>query len=89
MKAYEFLESHGWCRGTFAKTAAGEICGIFDPMATQFCASGAIYKVYNDLAAAQYAKVYGVLTDRAIHAFNDDPATTKADVVKLLRDADV
>lgn len=101
MKAYEFLEQKDWCQACFARDGAGQ---PIDPSSTgvaAVCAVGAIKACYhdNDKARRLAKKVSNLLGIRGRRAsllgwtplalYNDAHGRTKAEVVELLKKADV
>jgi hypothetical protein len=96
MKAYELIEQNGWCQGEAARNDEGRYVATLSDSATQFCALGAIYRVYGNCQAdkmyKEFAKAMNFLdTDYSseIVRWNDTQGRTKEEVVEALRRADV
>ncbi len=97
MKAWQLIEK-GWTQGASARDSYG--IGVYsgDPDAICWCAIGALAAVYGDSQDEYdqaFRRVVGVLTDRlgcvypVIMQWNDAPGRTQAEVVALLKEADV
>lgn len=89
-KAADFIESTGWSQGTFARDEEGRRTDMWGEHAKCFCVSGAIQRIegrsrwgaWNAFDAYCRKKGYRHMAD-----FNDDPKTTKTDVIKALHRA--
>ena len=82
MKAWQLLEKSGWCRGYTQKVGSdGKI---------SFCLLGAVQEVYG-LKVGVYAvqKLRTTLGTLFLASWNDRPGRTKAEVVDLLKKANV
>lgn len=93
LQAADVLRKHGWCRGDYARTAAGDYSDELSPAAAQFCAVGALWSAAGsrdkddlvELAYDHVAEVGGV----GLITFNDAVAKNKEEVIALfLRAAD-
>lgn len=83
------IENKGWTQYAFARDAGNEPRGTTDPRASCFCTLGAVYRAADDLNADDLAP-RAILRHLAVQSgyggipsFNDDPMTTKADVLSL------
>lgn len=79
------LVARGWTQGASARNAAGEICGVLSPQATQFCASGACFKVAfdRDFDATEAAGAVVELgrRGRSVFSWQDRPGRTQEEVL--------
>lgn len=78
----------GWTKGAYARDATGVSVNERSPKAVAWCASGAIRSVIrNDVAHAARLALESVVDYQGSWAplvgFNDDEATTQADVLAL------
>ncbi len=97
MKAYELLESTGWCQGTYARDANGEAVHAMDEEACSYCILGAIWKTYgygdaSDLVRRILSKGKGKRRGhsiRSIAEWQDAQERTKEEVIAALKAADV
>lgn len=90
--------AQGWCQGTEAITQAGTPCEADDPKAVAFCIFGAVLaQLHPDAPTSEATKVLDLFaqfvpSDRDallglgadVVGFNDDPATTQADMLALV-----
>ena len=76
-----------WIKGSYAQTLTGRTIGPCQPLAACFCSVGAILRAANELRTLPIAgleTIGGFIpTNQTLHWFNDDPATTHADVLAL------
>ena len=90
-RAWKLLEDpKRWTRGVFARDEAGKKVQSTDESAVCFCVMGAISRVYGTDRSRLWEKV--VLSrpyTLSIPEWNDDPGTTHAEVVGLLKELDV
>ena len=93
MKAWQLLKEKGWCRGTYARNGNGTPVHWTSEFAVSFCAIGAITKVSRSGTRASFKQnVVELLLpkgQRNLGAWNDDPKRTKAEVIALLKKANV
>lgn len=78
--------ARGWTRGCLARDAEGKEVDPVSAQATCWCAIGAIDSVTGNENNASHGAVTvldSALEGREIADFNDDPATTQADVLAL------
>jgi hypothetical protein len=92
MKIHQLLKSKkNWTKGFAAKNKRG--CPVFarDKSAVRFCLAGAACKCYRNMQT--YAEVLVqidlALGGQPIPAFNDDPKTTHADVLRLAKELNI
>jgi hypothetical protein len=93
-----------WCQESPAKDAHGKKLEAFDPEAVQWCALGAIQKVYpawqwpetmdrvlGALCVSEKALACMTNTDKAcsLMEWNDDPRTTFQEIKSILLSADI
>lgn len=96
MKAYELLNKpEKWTRGALGRWPNGEPCWATNDDTVCWCALGAIERCYGfgttltHLNRGRVAKVVRELGYADVGSWNDDPATTYEDVVKLLKELDI
>lgn len=98
MKVKELLaDPKAWTKKASARDAIGRAVDVDSPTACAFCLTGAIRRCYDNTKERSdaYVKIRGVLREKAgwdygvVVMFNDDQATTHADVMKVLEQADV
>lgn len=86
----KIAEPERWTKGTFSRNAEGEPCAVdWGPAAVCWCALGAInattnkmHQLYELKSAAKDALALAVSPSHdSVAYFNDDPATTHADVL--------
>lgn len=90
--ARAFVEA-GWARGEWALDRDGEKVLVHEDAAVRFCVAGALRRAGWELAVSR--RTQGVAEDLlgdVLHSdrlgdFNDDPATTQADVLALFDQA--
>ena len=77
----------GWCQGSSAQNDANEALQVYSPAATQWCIVGAVNSSSPDnmgtwlLALEVLRSVNHIDPIRGIVHWNDDPKTTKRDVL--------
>jgi len=92
MKAYKLLEKpEHWTTGQFARDAEGRGCHSHSTRAVSWCARGAIEKCYKDLTVfPALERLWEAIGARVgIINWNDDPKRTHAQVVAMLKKANV
>jgi hypothetical protein len=88
----------GWTRGADARTARGQIVVVHDPRAARFCSVGALRRAARRVDGARVTEIYlralnlvkgcaSVEPFFDLSSFNDDPTTTKGDVIKAFEGA--
>ena len=80
----------GHCKGAYARDASGNAVDSDHPLAVCWCLLGAIGEDVRptiNTGRAAYAAVRRLTDVRGSTGFNDDPATTSADVIALLERA--
>jgi hypothetical protein len=90
MKAWELILRNGWCQGTGARDCDGQSVPYYGPSAVCFCAAGAMMRVYG--CFGKYMELYELLTKSLsciVSVWNDDPATTKEQVIAKLKELDI
>lgn len=83
--------ARGWTQGAFARNQKGSSVAEANPSAICFCALGAIYAdrrapyslAFDALSRAVESPKANVPPHCVVGYFNDDPATTQADVLAL------
>lgn len=87
LKAAKALLQCGWTQGVGARTSAGVAVGSHNPLATRFCALGALARTTP--SHAHYCTVRNVLEQHlppgtpGVMSYNDVPTTTYADILAL------
>lgn len=91
MKVKELLTDESkWTKGVYARTAEGHRADSSKPEAVVFCLLGAIHRCYSHLGKHEVVKrVEKELSGRSPCNWNDDPATTFADVRSLIEKLDI
>lgn len=84
MKAWELLETSGWCQGVSIRERSDRTLA--------YCAMAAIFESYSGHTALRN-QALALLQSRVprggITLWNDDPSRTKEEVVALLKELDV
>lgn len=79
-----------WTRGTRARDKNKKPCEPKDTIAESFCLMGAIQRCYSyDEYFDALDEVELAIDDNRIGAFNDDPPTTHADILRVVREAGI
>lgn len=82
------LSRETWIKKLFAKTANGEATDPCNPEACQFCVAGFIAQRFpNIVERVNMRKRFDELASGCIIGFNDHPARSWEDIVKLFTDA--
>lgn len=90
MKAWELLETSGWCQGAEARSFGGKAVSAEANVAASFCLVGAVIHTYGERAARPIiVKLWSVVRTFSPAEWNDDPSRTKEEVVALLRELNV
>lgn len=93
LRAAADLVENGWTQGQFACRADGTPVDWHRPDAARFCATAAMSRVvaHSHDKAHVYREAYAAILRhvdaQTVSAWNDDQATTQADVVAVLRAA--
>jgi len=88
----ELIESpNRWTQRASARTILGDPCDPNHPDAVSFCLIGAVQHVYPDYASRSdaYTKLAPVVGIGAISAFNDNPKRTHAEILDVVRKANI
>jgi hypothetical protein len=87
---YELLESpERWTKLYTAVDVTGEPIYCESDKACKFCLLGAIIRVYSGNKAHIIGQLQNYLEVGSIALFNDDPKTTHADVLALVKEAGI
>lgn len=92
MKAFDFLNEHGWCQFDLARDNEGKLCNCVINKAVEYCALGVLLVVYKSKYIIPYDKVNELsknLHGKPLMIYNDDPATKKEDILELFKRAEV
>jgi hypothetical protein len=94
MKAYELIPTPDkWCQGYDAMDEDGNETAWDDPDAARLCMLAAICRVYPPKTEGYYQALKklcnGPIRWLVIQNFNDNPHTSHADVLRLLKTNDV
>lgn len=97
MNPAQFLEltkevvQKGWTKNYFARNADQDPVPITHPYATCFCLVGALRRVSNvrmvEIPIEAQLALQRVVGRQSIPDFNDDPETTKEDVINAIEEA--
>lgn len=82
----DFLASHEWTQGAFARRADGEMTTSHDRRAKSFCALGAVFAVCGNDAREVHLAMRDVIGG-PISVFNDMPNRTKEQVLAKFDEA--
>ena len=87
---YELLATPDrWTKGYWARTENGAETSPRDPNAVCWCLSGAVTKCYEDDRISEiWLRLRSKLGKNPV-TFNDDPATTHEDVLRVLKELDI
>jgi hypothetical protein len=81
LRAARARVEQGWTRGGCAVDRNGDPVGATNDTAVCWCAFGAIMATDLGVAGADAVAAFGRVISGNIVAFNDDPSTTKEDVL--------
>jgi hypothetical protein len=90
----EILRTNGWAKGYFARDEDGIAVECYDPLATCFCATGAMARgTENDNESQGWALTLSyrfgrmnIRDGRFLIEFNDNVADTKEEVMEAMED---
>ena len=90
----DLFETKGWCRGAYAQDKDGVLVSEFSEKADSFCLSGAMRRIVNDhiLIQDMTCEIVRYLQSKEkyfhnIVEYNDYKATSKADIIAVLKGA--
>ena len=85
-----FTDESKWTKGYYARNENGNPVAWQSPNATCWCFTGAILKCYPaNEADLVMGKVYNMIRDKFIFAFNDNPETKFADIRRVIEKLDI
>ncbi len=87
MKVQELLTRETWIQGDFARNKDGKVTHELDDDAVCFCLWGALTKCYGDEAGKVRDRIYPLIGQWAVFAWND--SVTWEDVEKLIKELDI
>ena len=89
LQGAEFLRTHDWTQGAYARDKDGKAVEWSDPTAVRWSLRGAVYKALDSsgeecITAEKALHIFEVLYDRSIECFNDVQFRYKEEVIQSM-----